>query len=133
MQTNCYSESKSTISPKYIDAFLDVLSLYCYNKELKADRFKLENIKKDRILKIEPQDIHEYTEKVCIALDRALFFFQTRCGIRNITEINYSLMLVLVATLFMKDDIFGKKKNKIRLKRGIGPVFFLESMIKTRI
>lgn len=39
-------------------------------------------------------------------VDRALFFFQTRCGIRYISEINYNLMLVLVGTIFMEDSYF---------------------------
>ena len=35
----------------------------------------------------------------------ALFFFQTRCGIRSIGEINYNLMLVLVGTIKASDRV----------------------------
>lgn len=63
-------------------------------------------IKKDKILNLVPEEINDNCEKVINALDRALFFFQTRCGIRTIGEINYNLMLVLVGTLFMEDSYF---------------------------
>lgn len=109
VNTGCYNVEKNEINGKYIDAFLDVLSLYCYNKDFVPDKFKLENIKRDKILAIDPQDINDNAEKVCTAIDRALFFFQTRCGIRNIQEINYQLMLVLVATVFLDDSFFEDK------------------------
>lgn len=48
-------------------------------------------------------------KKVCDAIDRVMFFFQSRCGIRNIQEINYSLMIVLVAVIFLKDEWFNDK------------------------
>ena len=35
MSMRCYSIEKNEISGKYIDAFLDVLSLYCNNKDFK--------------------------------------------------------------------------------------------------
>ena len=110
MSTGCYNQSKNELASKYIDAFLDVLSLYCYNPALDPNFIKLEYIKRNKILSLEPTEIDTNAEKVCIAIDRALFFFQTRCGIRNIQEINYQLMLVLVATVFMKDEYFVDKE-----------------------
>lgn len=109
VKTGCYNVEKNEINGKFIDAFLDVLSLYCYNKAFVPEEFKLDNIKRDKILALDPQDINDNAEKVCKAIDRALFFFQTRCGIRNIQEINYQLMLVLVATVFLVDDYFEDK------------------------
>lgn len=44
------------------------------------------------------------------AIDKAMFFFQTRCGIRSINEINYSLFAVLVATVFLLDGKFYQKE-----------------------
>ena len=109
-ETGCYNNDKNEISSKYIDAFLDVLSIYCNNKELKPDNVKLDYIKRNKILALEPNEINDNCKLVCKAIDRALFFFQTRCGIRNIKEINYQLMLVLVATIFIKDEFFEDKK-----------------------
>ncbi|KAI4440806.1 DUF262 domain-containing protein [Schaedlerella arabinosiphila] len=110
LSTGCYNSSKNEIASKYIDAFLDVLSLFCHNKEFIPNEYKLDNIKRNQILQLEPQEIDQNCECVCKGIDRALFFFQTRCGIRNIQEINYSLMLVLVATLFVKEEYFIDKK-----------------------
>ena len=58
---------------------------------------------------LEPEEIDGNAKKVCDAIDRAMFFFQSRCGIRNIQEINYSLMIVLVAVVFLKNEWFKEK------------------------
>lgn len=110
VETKCYSDNKNTIDSKYIDAFLDVLSLYCNNIEYNTKKYTIELIKRNRILALEPEEINNNCEKICNAIDRALFFFQVRCGIRNIREINYSLMLVLVATIFSNDKYFENEK-----------------------
>lgn len=104
LSTGCLN--KGELNSRYIDAFLDVLCLYCNNSSFDPDLFKVDNIKKDKILRLLPEQINDNCEKVINALDRALFFFQTRCGIRYITEINYNLMLVLVGTIFMEDSFF---------------------------
>ena len=80
--------------------------MYCNNPSFDPDKYKVDFIKKDKILNLVPEEINDNCEKVINALDRALFFFQTRCGIRTIGEINYNLMLVLVGTLFMEDSYF---------------------------
>ncbi len=96
--------NKEEINSRYIDAFLDVLCLYCNNLSFDPDKYKVDFIKKDQILRLNPESIDDNTEKVVDALDRALFFFETRCGIRTINEINYNLMLVLFGCIFMKDE-----------------------------
>ncbi len=58
----------------------------------------------------------ENCEKICDAIDRALFFFQARCGIRSIKEINYNLMLVFVATIFTNDDYYADVKIHEKLE-----------------
>ena len=104
--TKCYNDEKNEINPRYIDAFLNTLSLYTYNPSYDASVYKIDHIKRNKILELAPEDIHNGTEKVCCAIDRALFFFQTRCGIRSINELNYSLMISLVATVFTNDKWF---------------------------
>lgn len=101
--TECIN-AKGEINSRYIDAFLDVLCLYCNNASFDPDNYKVDYIKKDQILRLDPEKIDENTEKVVDALDRALFFFKTRCGIRTINEINYNLMLVLVGCIFIKNE-----------------------------
>ena len=146
INTQCYDERKNVIISKYIDAFLDVLSLYCYNKNFEPELFKIENMKREQILRIDPEEINNNCETVCIALDRALFFFQTRCGIRYVSEINYSLMLVLIAVIFLRDELFVDKGVHDKLEAWYWSVVFsgeydkdqntnmisnLQSMVKT--
>ena len=114
--SKCYNEEKNEISQKSIDAFLNTLSLYSYNKKYISTDYKVDLIKRTKILDISPEEIHENTEKICMALDRALMFFQTRSGIRNINELNYSLMISLVATLFTNDEWYNKPKVHEKLE-----------------
>lgn len=107
VNTSCYSNENNKIEKMYIDAFLDVLSLYCNNKTYKYDGYNIDYIKRNKILQLSPEEINLNCEKICTSLDRALFFFQVRCGIRNIREINYSLMLVFVATIFTNDSYYN--------------------------
>lgn len=109
MNTGCYSVEKNEITGKYIDVFLDVLSLYCHNTDFDPEGFKVDDIKKNKILELSPEQIDCNSEAVCIAIDRAMFFFQSRCGIRNIVEINYSLTLVVVSVIFLRQEWFEDK------------------------
>lgn len=110
IQTKCFNEEKNELSGIFIDAFLDVLSLYCNNNRYDIEEYHIENIKRNQILSLEPEEINQNTKIVCTALSRALFFFQTRCGIRSVNEINYSLMLVLVGVIFTNDEWFQDSK-----------------------
>lgn len=98
------------ISKKFLDSFLVIMSLYI-NKKDQKEKYLLEFTKRKEILRLDPQSIKNNTEKVCIAIERALFFFQSHCGIRKINDINYALMIVLVATLFIEDSVFTEAKN----------------------
>ncbi len=106
----CYDEKKQEISSKYVDAFLNVLSLYCYNKNFSIDDIKMDYIKRNKILELNPEDINVYSKNVCIALDRACFFLNVRCGIRKISEVNNLLIFVLIAFVFIQDKYYYNKK-----------------------
>ena len=108
-QIMSYNKDKNEISPKFIDVFLDVLSLNCYNPKYDPNIYKVDMIKKEKILQLKPEEIDENTEEVIIAIDRAFFFLMTRCGIRKISEIKNNLMIVLIALLFKKDEWFFDK------------------------
>lgn len=112
--TKCITDSG--VDKTYIDAFLNVMSLYCNNKLYNPQEYNLDHIKRNRILQLDPSEIDGNCEKICTALDRALFFFQSRCGIRYIKELNNSLMLVLVATVFTNDDYFNDRKIHEKLE-----------------
>lgn len=93
----------SKLAKNYLYSFQNVLSLYDLNKQYKVEKYGHELIKRDKILSLSPEEISHNAEKVSIALDRALFFFQTRCGIRKISDINYRLSLTVVAIIFTND------------------------------
>jgi hypothetical protein len=106
----CFDEKKEEISSKYVDAFLNVLSLYCYNKEFTVEKIKIDYIKRNKILDIPSEDINRYAEHVCVALDRACFFLNVRCGIRKLTEVNNLFIFVLIAYIFYQDKYYKDEK-----------------------
>ena len=100
---------KNEISSQFIEVFLKVLT-FSITKEKSSDDFKPENLtKRDKILELDAEKIASKTEAVCVALKRAMFFFQTRCGIRNFSDINYKAQVGLVAFIFMNDEIWNDK------------------------
>ncbi len=105
IQMKCLSE-KGEINSEYIEAFLNVLSL----KKNEQIGFSVDCLKREKKLKLDATFIDEYSDLVCKALDRAFFFFQTRCGIRNISLIHYKLMLVIVAYIFLDESLFNNKE-----------------------
>ncbi|WP_026766919.1 DUF262 domain-containing protein [Selenomonas ruminantium] len=110
MSMGCYNKNKNEISSKYVDVFLDVLGICCRVPDLKPDEIKLEYIKKNYILDLMPEQIDKNCDKVIVAIDRAMYFLQTRCGVRTIQEVNYSLMIVLIAIVFFEDTKFFSRE-----------------------
>ena len=110
LRLGCYNENNNTIAPKYLNAFLDVISLRCYNPDFIPREYKLDYIKQDKILDLNPENINQNVEIVCKGIDRASFFLQTRCGIRKLSEVNNLFILVLLACIFLKDKWFHDKK-----------------------
>ena len=104
--TGCYNASNNDLNSKYVDIFLDVLSIYSYVPDLNPETIKLDHIKKGFILNLKPEQIDQNCEKTITAIDRAMFFLQTRCGIRTLQEVNYALAVVLIAVVFLEDTYF---------------------------
>ena len=61
-------------------------------------------IKKNKIMDVSARDLHVYCNDVVEAMDLALFFLQMRCGVRNIKDINYKLMLVVIAYILLNQS-----------------------------
>ncbi len=102
---------KDTIEQTYINVFLNVLALIIAKKNRKSDEeFDAEVIKKEKILNLKEENIFYNAEKACIGLNRALFFFQTRCGIRRLGDINYKAQAAVIAYFFSEDKYFNDKK-----------------------
>lgn len=93
------------LAKEFINNFLTVLAIYLSTKEFGS--FKADLNKEEYILAIDPDKICNSSEIVCKAMDRALFFFQTRCGVRRLSDINYKAQFALVAYFFTKDELFS--------------------------
>lgn len=92
------------ISSEYINNFLNILSLYTAKKD--GIPFNVDLIKEKTILELDPKKIVENSEKICEAMDRALFFFQTRCGVKKLSDINYKAQFTVVAYFFTDDSLY---------------------------
>lgn len=94
----------------YLDAFLNVLGLYCNNEQFAAERVSLQHTKRKEILKLQSKQIVENYEVVCEGLDRACFFLKVRCGLRTLADLHYKLMFTVLGYLFMKEAFFVQEK-----------------------
>ena len=108
----CYDENNDNISGHYLNTFLNVLSLLGYIPDLSREEYTLDLIKKPKKLALTAQQIDGNCELACKAIDRACFFLQSRCGIRKISEVNYVLMLTVIAYVLSYDRCFSGIKNK---------------------
>lgn len=109
LNMQCYDGEKNEIAKIYLETFLNVICLYDCYIEKGIQEIKIDYIKQGKILSVSPKSIDTYCEKVCTALDRAMFFFQTRCGLRKIAELNYNLIFTVVAFLLMDEKKNTKK------------------------
>lgn len=96
------------ISSQFIEVFLKVIT-FLITKENKPKEFEPKNLtKRDKILDLPADMIAEKTEIICLAMKRALCFFQTRCGIRKFSEINYKAEFGLVSFIFTDDALYNR-------------------------
>lgn len=108
----CYNRDKNEFPKSYLDGFLNVLSLICYQKDYDHDGcFTVEHLKRQRKLSLTAEQINTSCERCCQAIDRACFFFQVRCGIRTLKEINYTLMIPIVAYILDNDECYSGEKS----------------------
>lgn len=98
------------------DLFLEVLGLYCYNKDYDPNEAKCNYSKSQQILKLSAEKIDANCEKVCIAIDRAFYFLQTRCGVISLPEVNYKLMIRLIAYIFTNDKWYNSESVHDKLE-----------------
>ena len=108
----CYDENNDNISGHYLNAFLNVLTLLSFVPNLTREEYTLDLIKKPKKLALTAHQIDGNCELACKAIDRACFFLQSRCGIRKISEVNYVLMITVIAYVLSDDRCFSGSKNK---------------------
>ena len=97
--------SDGTIERSYINVFLNTLGLYVAKS--KGKDFDPNVIKQDKLLDLDASDVDDAIETICTGMDRAILFFQTRCGIRKIGEINYKAEFAVIAYFFCFDKYFN--------------------------
>lgn len=103
----CYNSDKNEFPRVYLETFLNVLSLICYKKDYDANgNYTVEHIKRQLKLNLTATQINENCERCCRAIDRACFFFQARCGLRTLKEVNYTLMATVVAFVLDVDECY---------------------------
>lgn len=113
---------KGEMKKMFTSVFLDVLALLVNKKSGKkfsAKAIKGENEKKyftsivtkeNEVLKLSANEVLDNYKLACKSIARALFFFQTRCGIREFDAINYKAQITVVAYFFSDDKYFNNKK-----------------------
>lgn len=85
------------------DLFLELLGLYINNQNYEVSKVKAIYSKSAEILRLSENAINDNCEKVCLALDRTFCFLQVRCGVQSLTDINYKIMIRIIAYIFTND------------------------------
>ena len=120
--TDEYNASVSTyavdsrVSKNCSDLFLELLGLYCNNKTYDPNKAKCIYSKSAQILKLSEKEIDDNCKKVCIAIDRTLCFLQVRCGIRALSDVNYKIMVRLIAYIFTNDKWYNSESVHDKLE-----------------
>lgn len=114
--------AKGEMKKMFTSVFLDVLALLANKRKGKV--FSAKAVKGDapsgyftplvtkeaEVLKLSAQDVIDNYKLAIVSIERALFFFQTRCGIREFDAINYKAQITVVAYFFSDDANFNNKK-----------------------
>ena len=106
-----YDADRHEILRAYLESFLNVLCIRSYVPSLDPEAYSVELIKKQKKLELSAKTINDNCEAACRALDRACYFFQSRCGIRNLKELNYVLMLPIVACILWDNELYNGELN----------------------
>lgn len=111
---NLTSKNADEISKRIKNQYLNLLSIF-YHTGDNFEKLKLEIIKRDKIFEVETDGINRLTEKVIKSLLRALAFCNLRLGILELGDISFDLILLPIAYLLDKDEIWNDEKslNKI--------------------
>lgn len=73
-------------------------------------------LKQNKILQLDGKDIHERTTEVIISLLRAITFLNRRCGVCKLSELNYKGMLIPIAYLLRKDNVWNDESKLAKIE-----------------
>ena len=107
-------KNNDEVSKKIKNQYLNLLSIF-YHVGDEFKKLKLDIIKREKIFEVEASGINRLTEKVIKSLLRALAFCNLRLGILELGDISFDLILLPIAYLLDKDEIWNDEKslNKI--------------------
>lgn len=114
--TSIKAIGNNKLSKGCTDLFLELLGLYINNKNYEVSKVKAIYSKSAEILKLSEKEINDNCEKVCLALDRAFCFLQVRCGVQVLTDINYKIMVRIIAYIFTNDKWYKYEEIHKRLE-----------------
>lgn len=104
----------NSINKSVSDQFLNLVSLLSYEEVLEQGitDIKSEHTKRKKILELKPNQVIKNSERAISALIKAFGFLQYRCGIVDVANLSYELMLLPIAYLFSKDDLEKVSDNE---------------------
>lgn len=92
-----------------LNFFMDIDKKMCLTDLKRISDFSNKVTKSEYLLKIDAERIDLLVRNACKGMDRACFFLQMRCGIREITEIQYKLIFVILSVILSEDKWFHSK------------------------
>ncbi len=97
------------------DEFLNLLSILCYQEHLdnNIDKITVEHIKRAKILSLDSTQINDNFRRTIKSLRKAFAFLQYRCGIVEVNDIRYRLMILPIAYLFSLSETNDEKNSEI--------------------
>lgn len=109
----CIEDNKPGVTLK--DQFLNLISIISHLQD-SLEHLKTEHIKKSKQLALNHKQINNNTQLTVISLVRAFAFLQFRCGIRNIKEVPYELMIIPIAYYLGNDDNWNNRSILAKLE-----------------
>ena len=108
-------EAESDVPSKEMQPqIVNMISLvaYCKIGRQVGDSFVIEtpelpHIKKEKHLGLGSSEINQSVDKAMLALARTFAFLQFRCGIRTISDLSYSLMVLPIAFVLYEDALWS--------------------------
>ena len=98
------------------DAYADMLCIYLLKRNGNLKNLSTDYIKAGKILDIPSGEINAITTAVVIALIRAYAFLQYRCGVRTHADLDYKLMILPIATVFLDESAWNDKIKVDRIE-----------------
>lgn len=111
-----FEKGSSNLKSNCSNLFLEVLGLYCNNKNYDSDDISNDYSKSKCILNLTADQINDNCEQVCIALDRTFAFLQMQCGVQKLSDVNFKIMMRFIAYIFTNNEWYQSEKIHKRVE-----------------